>query len=132
MDDDLVFLLTLAITASFPTASRIFIHIPIVLTLCATGRLKSVNIFFASNLISMMLFIKANNGAKGKAATKIVTNPNCKTKNIIKFRAEDGNLYQYSTILHLQSNKLLVLGLFYKFHYSGYVIESRRQSTGKN
>lgn len=32
----------------------------------------------------MMLFINANNGANGKAATKIVTNPNWRTENVKK------------------------------------------------
>lgn len=36
--------------------------------------------FFASKRISTQLFSSANNGAIGKAATKIVINPNCKTK----------------------------------------------------
>lgn len=35
--------------------------------------------FFAAKRISKILFISAKNGAKGKAATKIVTNPYCIT-----------------------------------------------------
>lgn len=34
---------------------------------------------YASSLISMILFNKAKRGARGKAATKMVVKPNCKT-----------------------------------------------------
>lgn len=54
-------------------------HMPISLTRCPTGLLYMVNNFFASNLISKTLFNNAKNGAKGNAATKIVTNPYCST-----------------------------------------------------
>jgi len=37
--------------------------------------------FFASSRISIQLFNSANNGAIGKAATKIVIKPNCRTKS---------------------------------------------------
>ena len=43
--------------------------------------LVSQTSLFASSRISTQLFSKANNGAIGKAATKIVIKPNCKTKN---------------------------------------------------
>jgi hypothetical protein len=42
--------------------------------------------FFASSLISRTLFNNAKTGAKGNAATKIVTNPYCKTKLYKTFR----------------------------------------------
>ena len=55
-------------------------------------RMKEFNLvsqtsLLASNRISIQLFSKANNGARGKAATKIVMKPNCSTKFWrIKFR----------------------------------------------
>lgn len=52
---------------------------PISLTRCPTGLLYMVNNFFASNLVSKILFSNAKNGANGNAATKIVTNPYCST-----------------------------------------------------
>ncbi|CAG5104404.1 Protein of unknown function [Cotesia congregata] len=55
---------------------------PISLTRCPTGLLYIVSNFFASNLISKILFINAKNGARGNAATNIVINPYCKTENI--------------------------------------------------
>jgi hypothetical protein len=42
--------------------------------------LVSQTSLFASSRISIQLFNNANNGAIGKAATKIVIKPNCKTK----------------------------------------------------
>ena len=45
-----------------------------------TTNLVSQTSFFASKRISTQLFSSANNGAIGKAATKMVINPNCKTK----------------------------------------------------
>lgn len=43
------------------------------------GLLHWVTNLYASNLISMILFNKAKRGARGKAATKMVVKPNCKT-----------------------------------------------------
>lgn len=51
-------------------------------TRCPTGRRYNVKSFRASNRISKILLINAKNGARGKAATKIVTNPYCKTEKI--------------------------------------------------
>lgn len=59
--------------------SRMRYHMPMFVTRCPTGRLYNVTNFLASNLISKMLFSNAKNGASGKAATKIVTNPYCST-----------------------------------------------------
>ena len=42
--------------------------------------------FCASNLISTQLFSNANKGASGKAATKSVMKPNCKTENNLSIR----------------------------------------------
>lgn len=53
---------------------------PMSLTRCPTGLLYIVSNFFASNLISKTLFNNAKNGANGNAATKIVTNPYCSTR----------------------------------------------------
>jgi len=47
----------------------------------ATGRCSTLTNLKASNLISIMLLSQANNGASGKAATKIVMKPNCITEN---------------------------------------------------
>ena len=56
------------------------INIPISWERSATGRRSTLINLKASNLISMMLFSQANNGASGKAATKMVMKPNCITK----------------------------------------------------
>lgn len=70
---------TFVITLSLPMQSRIRYHTPISRTRCDTGRLWWVNSFFASSRISKILFSRAKNGASGKAATKMVTKPYCKT-----------------------------------------------------
>lgn len=49
------------------------------LVLTASGRLSSVTNFFASSRTSMTLLRRANTGARGKEATKRVTNPNWMT-----------------------------------------------------
>lgn len=67
-------------TDNLEMESRMRYQIPISLTRCPTGLLYMVSNFFASNLISKTLFNSAKNGAKGNAATKIVTNPYCSTK----------------------------------------------------
>lgn len=67
-------------TESFEIESRILNQIPISLTRCPTGLLYMVSNFFASNLISKILFINAQNGARGNAATNIVINPYCRTE----------------------------------------------------
>ena len=48
---------------------------PISCALLATGLLHWVTNLYASSRISMTLLIRAQSGARGKAATKIVTNP---------------------------------------------------------
>ena len=55
-------------------------YTPIFGTLTPTGLLYEHTNFRASNLISKILLSKANRGARGNAATKIVTKPNCKTR----------------------------------------------------
>lgn len=67
-------------TDSFPMESRMRYQTPMSRTLCVTGLRKYVSSFLASRRISRMLFSRAKNGASGKAETKIVTNPYCKTK----------------------------------------------------
>ena len=57
-------------------------NIPISCARSATGRRSTLTNLKASNLISTMLLSQANNGASGKAATKIVMKPNCMTENI--------------------------------------------------
>lgn len=47
--------------------------------LAGIGRLHCVTNLYASSLISMILFSNASRGARGKAATKMVVKPNCKT-----------------------------------------------------
>ncbi len=59
---------------------------PMSWALTAIGRCNCVTNLLASDLISMTLFISAKSGARGKAATKIVTNPNwipVHTKNLL-------------------------------------------------
>ena len=75
--------------------------LPILAALAAMGRLSCVTNLLASPLISITLFNSAKAGANGKAATKIVTNPNCNTKIEI--------YYQYFTriLSDLQENKFL-------------------------
>ena len=51
-------------------------QIPIFSALSATALLVSQTNFWASSLISTQLLRRANRGARGKAATKIVMNPN--------------------------------------------------------
>lgn len=55
-------------------------HLPIFGTLTPTGLLYEHTNFRASSLISKTLLSKANRGARGNAATKIVTKPNCRTR----------------------------------------------------
>lgn len=50
--------------------------LPISLAFVGTSLRSRLTILMASNRISMMLFRRANNGAKGKAATKIVVKLN--------------------------------------------------------
>ena len=56
-------------------------NLPISCALSATGRRSTLTNLNASSLISMTLLSQANNGASGKAATKIVMKPNCMTDN---------------------------------------------------
>ena len=56
--------------------------LPISWARSATGRRSTLTNLKASNLISMMLLSQANNGASGKAATKMVMKPNCMTENM--------------------------------------------------
>ena len=51
-------------------------QIPIFSALSATALLVSQTNFWASSLISTQLLRRAKRGARGKAATKIVMNPN--------------------------------------------------------
>ena len=51
--------------------------------LSATALLVSQTNFWASSLISTQLLRRANKGARGKAATKIVMKPNWRTGNYI-------------------------------------------------
>ena len=60
--------------------ARIPYHAPISSARSAAGLLKLCMKFTASNLISTILFNKAKNGARGKAATNMVTKPYCSTK----------------------------------------------------
>ena len=71
--------LTLLMTAIFAIADNILNQIPMSCALCATGRRKSHTILSESMRISKMLLARAKNGARGKAATKIVTKPNWMT-----------------------------------------------------
>ena len=90
--------LTLLITASLASISRILNQIPIFSALSATARRVSQTNFWASSLtnwrnnflrfsisfylylISTQLFRRANKGASGKAATKMVMKPNWRTE----------------------------------------------------
>ena len=55
-------------------------HLPMSLALTAIGLRSSITNFLASRRISMMLFRRANSGARGKEATKRVTIPNWMTE----------------------------------------------------
>lgn len=79
-------ILTLDITASLLSISRIWYQTPMLGARRGTGRLYNVRNFLASSLISSTLFIRANTGANGNADTKIVTNPYCTTvtENVVK------------------------------------------------
>ena len=63
------------------SVAKIPYHAPISSARSAAGLLKLWIKFTASRRISTILFNKAKNGANGKAATNIVTNPYCSTKN---------------------------------------------------
>ena len=79
--------LTLLMTAIWAIISIIVNQIPIFSALSATALLVSQTNFWASSLISTQLFRRAKSGASGKAATKIVINPNWRTEkknNIMK------------------------------------------------
>jgi hypothetical protein len=67
-------------TANWANMSRILNHIPIFSALSATARRVSQTNFWASIRISTQLLSRAKNGASGKAATKMVMKPNCKTE----------------------------------------------------
>ena len=69
-------ILTLLITANFATELKMVNQIPMSWALWATGLLQSFTILSESILISKILLARAKNGAKGKAATKIVMKPN--------------------------------------------------------
>ena len=73
--------LTLLITASWAIISIIVNQIPMFSALSATALLVSQTNFWASSLISTQLLRRANRGARGKAATKIVMKPNWRTRN---------------------------------------------------
>ena len=61
-------------TDIFPSIAMTVIQIPISDTLRGTGLLKYTKNFFASNLSSKMLLIKANKGASGNEMTNNVQN----------------------------------------------------------
>ena len=68
--------LTFEITAILATASSILNHIPKSCARSAIGLRVSHISLFESIRISKILFASAKNGAKGKAATKMVMKPN--------------------------------------------------------
>ena len=72
--------LTLLMTAIWAIISIIVNQIPIFSALSATALLVSQTNFWASSLISTQLFRRAKSGARGKAATNIVINPNWRTE----------------------------------------------------
>ena len=72
--------ITLLITASCANISIILNQIPIFSALSATALLVSQTNFWASSLISTQLLSRAKRGARGKAATKMVINPNWRTE----------------------------------------------------
>ena len=74
------FLLTLLMTASLASISRILNQIPMFSARSATARRVSHTNFFASSRISTQLLSRANSGARGKAATKMVMKPNWSTE----------------------------------------------------
>ena len=104
--------LTFVTTASLDTAYRIWYHIPISCDRVAVGRCSCVTNLLASERISMTLFSKANTGARGKAATKIVTKPNCNTGKKEKKYNENKKYYRFlffaCDILELPCNILLL------------------------
>lgn len=53
---------------------------PMSVALAGIGLLHCVTNLYASSLISIILLSKASKGANGKAATKIVVKPNCRTR----------------------------------------------------
>jgi len=67
----------------YVSACKMLNHAPSDASLFGTGLLKLHKILLASNLISTTLFINANMGARGKAATNKVAKPNCKTESKI-------------------------------------------------
>ena len=71
--------LTLLITASCAKASRMVNHTPMSRHLSPTGLRVSQTNLCASKRISIQLLRRANKGARGKAATKMVIKPNWRT-----------------------------------------------------
>ena len=88
--------LTLVITANCANMSNILHQIPMFSARSATAlRVSQIN-FCASNRISTQLLSRAKNGARGKAATKIVMKPNCSTEmKIIVIMTRDINQAQW-------------------------------------
>ena len=88
--------LTLVITANCANMSNILHQIPMFSARSATAlRVSQIN-FCASNRISTQLLSRAKNGARGKAATKIVMKPNCSTEmKIIVILTRDINQAQW-------------------------------------
>ncbi|KAH3784076.1 hypothetical protein DPMN_162027 [Dreissena polymorpha] len=70
---------TLLMTAICASPSIMENQTPMSCARSATGLRVSLTNFWASSRISTQLLRRANKGANGKAATKIVMNPNCKT-----------------------------------------------------
>ena len=87
---------------------------PISLTRCPTGLLYRVSNFFASSLISKILFNNAKNGANGNAATKIVTNPYCRTvkKNFNYVYPVILIIYYFVSIIYTVSCKSLLISKY--------------------
>lgn len=68
----------------FSCVEKLMFNSPISLAWEGRGRRHWVTNLYASKRISMTLFSSAKRGARGKAATKMVVKPNCRTvkKNI--------------------------------------------------
>ena len=71
--------LTFVMTAKCAIMSRILNQMPMFSARSATARRVSQTNFCASSRISTQLLSSAKKGARGKAATKMVMKPNCKT-----------------------------------------------------
>ena len=88
-------------TANWASISRILNQIPIFSALSATALRVSQTNFWASSRISTQLLRRAKSGARGKAATKIVMNPNWRTEklSVLSFISSKTNVYPFPSIL---------------------------------